>query len=87
MLTHKALFSRDLKTIEEFTKYAFPTSPNETFSSMVYVKLPRLGLKSGSNEFPVEFCDFMISMWSRCLVEKYVCDDKDNSGFSQADVL
>lgn len=87
ILNHKARFSDHLKTIEEFTKYAFPTSPKETFSSMVYGKLPRLGLKSGSNDFAVEFCDLMISLWSRCMVEKYVSIDGNRNRIIQAKYL
>lgn len=61
-----------LRTLEEFASLAFPTATNESFASIVLGKLPAINQKKSAAEFAIEFCELIISMWSRCLVETYV---------------
>lgn len=60
-----------LKTLEEFTKFAFPSAPEESLTSLILGKLPTLSTKQPTSNFPIELCEFIISLWSRCLSEKY----------------
>lgn len=70
VLDHK--IDRDhLKTLEEFTKFAFPSAPDESFTSLFLGKLPTLSTKQATSDFPIELCELIISLWSRCLTEKY----------------
>lgn len=61
-----------LRTLEEFASLAFPSATNESFASIVLGKLPAMNQKKSSAEFAIEFCELILSLWSRCLVEKYV---------------
>jgi hypothetical protein len=61
-----------LRTIEEFTKIAFPSAPTESFASIILGKLPTMGLKRSASNFPIEFCELIISFWSKCLEEEFV---------------
>lgn len=60
-----------LKTIEELTKFAFPSAPDESLTSLILGKLPTLSTSPPSTDFPIELCELIISLWSRCLTEKY----------------
>lgn len=71
MLDHRP--KRDhLRTIEALDKYALPSAPNESFQSIIFGKLPTLGLKKPGSEFPIEFCELLISLWSESMKENYV---------------
>ena len=73
MLDHQP--NRDhLRTIEELGKHALPSAPKESFQSMILGSLPTLGLKKPVSDLPVEFCELLISLWSKCMDEneKYV---------------
>lgn len=72
MLDHK-IDAKHLRTLEELGKYTFPTAPHETLQSLVLAKIPALGLEKESKKLSVDFCDFLISLWKKCLKEKYVC--------------
>jgi hypothetical protein len=61
-----------LRTFEEFTKLAFPSAPGISFASIILEKLPTLNAKQIPSDFPIEFCELIISLWSRCIAEKYV---------------
>lgn len=70
VLDHKIDRSH-LKTIEELTKFAFPSAPDESLTSLILGKLPTLSTNPPSTDFPIELCELIISLWSRCLAEKY----------------
>lgn len=71
MLNHRPTRGH-LQTFEAFASYFFPSSPTESFSSIILGKLPVLSTKKSHDEFPIEFCEVIISLWARCLQEKYV---------------
>ncbi|KAF7869664.1 hypothetical protein EAF04_004448 [Stromatinia cepivora] len=60
-----------LRTVEAFGKYALPSSPNESFSSLILGEIPRIGAKKPISEVPSEFCLFLIELWSKCMDESY----------------
>ncbi|CAD6448649.1 682f48f5-55cb-4af9-b9bc-b85d7091a730 [Sclerotinia trifoliorum] len=60
-----------LRTLEAFGKYALPSSPNESFSSLILGEIPRIGAKKPISEVPSEFCLFLIELWSKCMDESY----------------
>jgi hypothetical protein len=66
-------YSGHLRTFEEFAKLAFPTSPDESLASIVLGRLSGISKKRSPSEFPIEFCELIISIWSRCLEERFVC--------------
>ncbi|KFY38219.1 hypothetical protein V494_04476 [Pseudogymnoascus sp. VKM F-4513 (FW-928)] len=70
VLDHK-IDRNHLKTIEELTKFAFPSAPAESLTSLILGKLPTLSTSPPSTDFPIELCELIISLWSRCLSEKY----------------
>lgn len=70
MLDHRP--SRDhLRTLEALGKHALPSSPNESFSSLILGEMPRIGAKKPISEVPSEFCLFLIQLWSKCMDERY----------------
>ncbi|KAI9649565.1 hypothetical protein NHQ30_002145 [Ciborinia camelliae] len=70
MLDHRP--NRDhLRTLEALGKHFLPSSPNETFSSLILGELPRIGSKKPIAEVPSEFCLFIIQLWSKCMDESY----------------
>ncbi|OBT86555.1 hypothetical protein VE02_04315 [Pseudogymnoascus sp. 03VT05] len=70
VLDHK-IDRNHLKTIEELTKFAFPSAPDESLTSLILGKLPTLSTNPPSTDFPIELCELIISLWSRCLTEQY----------------
>ncbi|RDW69251.1 hypothetical protein BP6252_08271 [Coleophoma cylindrospora] len=60
------------RTFEEFSKYALPSSPKESLSSIMFSKIPAMGMKRSSADLPVEFCELLLSIWSKCMAEKYL---------------
>jgi hypothetical protein len=69
MLDHRPKRNH-LRTIEELGKHALPSTPNESFESIILGSLPSLGLKKPVSDLPVEFCELLISLWSKCMDEK-----------------
>ena len=58
--------------MEELGKYALPSNANESFQSIIFGKIPALGLNKSSKDLPIDFCELLISMWSECIGSKYV---------------
>ncbi|KAB8297960.1 hypothetical protein EYC80_001738 [Monilinia laxa] len=70
MLDHRP--NRDhLRTLEALGKHALPSSPNESFSSLILGEMPRIGAKKPISEVPSEFCLFLIHLWSKCMDERH----------------
>ena len=61
------------RTMEELSKYAFPSAPRESFQSIILGKIPVLGFNKSAKDLPIDFCELLISMWAKCVEEKYVC--------------
>ncbi|TVY90902.1 hypothetical protein LAWI1_G001355 [Lachnellula willkommii] len=70
MLDHRVSLDH-ARTIQELEKYALPSSPDESFQSILLGKIPTLGFKKPQKDLPVDFCELLISMWSNCIAEKY----------------
>ncbi|KAK6596222.1 DNA repair protein [Botrytis cinerea] len=69
MLDHRP--NRDhLRTLEALGKHSLPSSPNESFSSLILGEMPRIGMKKPISEVPAEFCLFLIQLWSKCMDER-----------------
>jgi hypothetical protein len=68
-----------LRIIEELGKHALPSTPEQSFQSIILGSLPSLGLKRPISDLPIEFCELLISLWSRCMEEneKYVRRNSD----------
>jgi hypothetical protein len=72
MLNHK-IDAKHLRTLEELGKYAFPSAPKDSLQSLILAEIPTLGLKKEPDKLLVEFCNFLITLWTKCYKEKYVC--------------
>lgn len=71
MLDHRPRHNH-LRTMEALSKYAFPSSPDESLASIILGRLPSMGMKKSVTDLPIEFCDLLISLWTKCVEEKYV---------------
>jgi hypothetical protein len=71
MLDHQ-VDSKHKRTIQELEKYALQPSPDESLQTHLLSKIPELGLIKSQKELPVSFCELLISLWSKCMDEKYV---------------
>lgn len=56
--------------MEEFAQLSFPNSTKQSFASILLGKMPTM--KQTAVEFPIDFCELLISLWSDCLHNKYV---------------
>jgi len=71
MLDHRP--NKDhLRTIQALGAYALPSAKDESFESIILGKIPTLGLKKPASELPIEFCELVISIWTKCDHEEYV---------------
>ncbi|RFU30308.1 hypothetical protein B7463_g6024, partial [Scytalidium lignicola] len=61
-----------LRTMEALSKYAFPSSQKESLASIIFGQLPTLGMKKSITELPIEFCELLVSLWAKCIEEKYL---------------
>ena len=71
MLDHR-VDANHLRTVEELAKHSLPSSPKESFQSIILGRIPELGVKKSSKDLPIDFCELLISIWNGCLKEKYV---------------
>ncbi|CAG8973689.1 hypothetical protein HYALB_00006959 [Hymenoscyphus albidus] len=71
MLDHQIDFLH-LRSIQELDKYSLPSASKESFQSVILGKIPMLGLKKSQKDLPVDFCELLISMWAKCMEEKYL---------------
>ncbi|KAI9807456.1 MAG: hypothetical protein M1833_000201 [Piccolia ochrophora] len=69
MLNHRPSQTAS-RTFEALTQYALPSAPERSFASTIMDEMSLLGA-IGPKEFPLGFCNIVLSMWSRCLEEKY----------------
>jgi len=61
-----------MRTIQEFSKHALPSTPNESFESIILGKISSLGGKKVASDLPVDFCEVLIKLWTKCVEEEYV---------------
>lgn len=72
MLDHR-IDVNHLRTVEELGKYALPSSPKESFQSVILGQIPALGFKKQSKDLLIDFCNLLITLWRKCKDELYVC--------------
>ena len=71
MLDHR-IDANHLRTVEEFGKFCLPSAPGTSFQSLILGQIPSLGLEKDSKDVSADFCNFLISLWKKCMDEKYV---------------
>jgi hypothetical protein len=71
MLDHR-VDANHLRTLEELGKHSLPSTPKESFQSIILGRIPELGVKKSSKDLPIDFCELLVSIWKNCLEEKYV---------------
>ncbi|KAK3949891.1 hypothetical protein QBC32DRAFT_348097 [Pseudoneurospora amorphoporcata] len=77
VLDHSPLPSLPL-TFEAFARFCFPSKPSASFASIIFRRLPQLGVSSlvnSSDNDPfrllVDFSELLLDMWQQCLSERY----------------
>ncbi|KAF8858325.1 hypothetical protein BDZ45DRAFT_674110 [Acephala macrosclerotiorum] len=71
MLDHR-IDANHLRTVEELGKYALPSSPKESFQSIILGQIPALGFKKQSKDLSIDFCNLLIALWGKCKDELYL---------------
>ncbi|KAM7183664.1 Protein of unknown function (DUF3636) domain containing protein [Naviculisporaceae sp. PSN 640] len=70
VLDHSPLHGQPL-TFDLFSRFAFPTQPNQSFAATIFQKLPEMGSPQEPLRLLVDFAELMIDMWRQCLSERY----------------
>ncbi|KAK3399552.1 hypothetical protein B0T20DRAFT_372438, partial [Sordaria brevicollis] len=77
VLDHSPLPSLPL-TFESFARFCFPSKPSASFASIIFRRLPQLGVSNlinSSHHDPfrllVDFSELLLDMWQQCLSERY----------------
>lgn len=60
------------RTLEVLTHFSFPSAVDNTLAALVYDSIAQLSLESNVEASRMNFCKTLLSLWERCLVEKYV---------------
>lgn len=69
-MNHSALRGQP-PTFDLFSRFAFPSDPAHTFSSIIFHRLPQLGDPAHPLRVLSDFAEMVIDMWQRCLSERY----------------
>jgi hypothetical protein len=72
MLDHRP-YRDHRRTFEELGKHALPSAPKESFESIILGQIPTMGRGRSMHDLPIEFCELLISLWTKSFEEKYVC--------------
>lgn len=59
------------RTIERLTKYAFPSNPHTSISSLIYDFFVPTRAEVGINGYRLGFCEAVLRIWSTCMEESY----------------
>ncbi|KAK0622070.1 hypothetical protein B0T17DRAFT_509356 [Bombardia bombarda] len=70
VLDHSPLHDQPL-TFDLFARFAFPSNPSQTFASIIFHKLPQMGIPQNPMQLLVDFTELIVDMWQQCLSEKY----------------
>ncbi|CCC13757.1 hypothetical protein SMACR_07266 [Sordaria macrospora] len=77
VLDHSPLPSLPL-TFEAFARFCFPSKPSASFASIIFRRLPQLGVSNlinSSDNDPfrllVDFSELLLDLWQQCLSERY----------------
>lgn len=69
-MDHSPLHGQPL-TFDLFSRFAFPTQPDQSFAATIFQKLPEMGDPQEPLRLLVDFSELMIDMWQQCLSERY----------------
>ncbi|KAK4173025.1 hypothetical protein QBC36DRAFT_64352 [Triangularia setosa] len=70
VLDHSALRDQP-PTFDLFSRFTFPSDPSQTFSTIIFQKLSRLGDSKEPLRLLADFAELVIDLWQRCLSERY----------------
>ncbi|KAK0670123.1 hypothetical protein QBC41DRAFT_248533 [Cercophora samala] len=70
VLDHSALRDQP-PTFDLFSRFTFPSDPSQTFSTIIFQKLSRLGDPKEPLWLLADFAELVIDLWQRCLSERY----------------
>ncbi|VBB76628.1 Putative protein similar to UVS-3 of Neurospora crassa [Podospora comata] len=70
VLDHSALRDQP-PTFDLFSRFTFPSDPSQTFSTVIFQKLSRLGSPKEPLLLLADFAELVIDLWQRCLSERY----------------
>ncbi|KAM7196843.1 Protein of unknown function (DUF3636) domain containing protein [Rhypophila sp. PSN 637] len=70
VLDHSPLHGQPL-TFDLFSRFVFPSQPQQSFASTIFQKLPEMGSPQEPLRLLVDFAELMIDMWQQCLSERY----------------
>lgn len=71
VLNHSSAHGRAL-TFDVLAGFSLPSNQSESLASRLLQKLATIGDSTDSIRLPVEFCELLLDLWSRCWEEKYV---------------
>ena len=63
--------SEKSRAFEQLVKYAFPSDPDKSFSTILLDKMSSLTYDPSVENFPSAICLLIISIWSQCIEEEY----------------
>ncbi|KAK1749768.1 hypothetical protein QBC47DRAFT_333075 [Echria macrotheca] len=69
-LDHSVFHGQPL-TFDLFSRFAFPSQPEQTFSSIIFQKLPQMGDSNEPMSLLIDFAQFVVDLWQQCLSERY----------------
>jgi hypothetical protein len=69
-LDHAAIHKQS-PTFDMLSRFAFPSEPDTSLSSMIFQKLPMMGNPHRPMQLLVDFVEHIISIWMRCFDEAY----------------
>ncbi|KAK4202309.1 hypothetical protein QBC40DRAFT_196307 [Triangularia verruculosa] len=70
VLDHSALRDQP-PTFDLFSRFTFPSDPSQTFSTIIFQRLSRLGDPKEPLLLLSDFAELVIDLWQRCLSERY----------------
>ncbi|KAK0736340.1 hypothetical protein B0T21DRAFT_366747 [Apiosordaria backusii] len=70
VLDHSALRDQP-PTFDLFSRFTYPSDPSQTFSTIIFQKLSRLGDPKEPLRLLADFAELVIDLWQRCLSERY----------------
>ncbi|KAL6719912.1 hypothetical protein ACLMJK_001833 [Lecanora helva] len=70
LLNHRFL-PDEPRTFERLAGFAYPSQPDKPLSTILLDGMSTLSYKSDAQSFPSEIALIIISMWSRCMDDKY----------------
>ena len=71
LLDHRIRFN-EKRSFEMLTNFAYPSDANTALSSLFLDRLAKLRFNHDTGDFPAALGLIVISLWSRCIEEKYV---------------